>query len=206
MDEIYSTIPLAKIPWNMETPPEILVTFIDTQFKKPCKIIELGCGTGNYVIYLTEKGFDVAGVDISQKAIDIAKNSAKEKSVNGKFIVADVLGDLSKITENFDLVYDWELLHHIFPEDREQYFENVKRLLKPSGLYLSVSFSEKSPQFGVEEKYRKTPLGTVLYFSSESEIQKLAESFFKIVELKTIEIQGKYAPHKAIYTILRNKT
>jgi 2-polyprenyl-3-methyl-5-hydroxy-6-metoxy-1,4-benzoquinol methylase len=203
MDEIYSTIPLEKIPWNIETPPNLLKKIVDKHLNKSTKIIELGCGAGNYVAYLANKGYEVTGVDISSKAIDIAQNSAKEKGVSCKYFVCDVLSNLTEITDNYDFVYDWELLHHIFPEDREKYINNVYRLLKTEGMYFSVSFSEVSPQFGGKGKYRKTPLNTVLYFSSESEILELVKPVFKVLELKTVEIQGKHLPHKAIYTLLK---
>ncbi|UCH66239.1 MAG: class I SAM-dependent methyltransferase [Ignavibacterium sp.] len=205
MDEIYSNIPLEEIPWNMETPPDLLKKIIDTHLDKSSKIIELGCGAGNYVIYFAGKGLDITGVDISSKAIDIAKNSAKENGVSCNLFVCDALNDMTELSDNYDFVYDWELLHHIFPEDREKYINNVCRLLKPGGLYLSVSFSELSPQFGGKGIYRKTPLDTVLYFSSESEISELVKPHFKVLELKTVEIPGKHAPHKAIYTLLKKQ-
>jgi 2-polyprenyl-3-methyl-5-hydroxy-6-metoxy-1,4-benzoquinol methylase len=203
MNEIYSTLPLEKIPWNLETPPDLLKKIVDTHLDKTNKIIEFGCGAGNYVVYLADKGFDLTGVDISSKAVDIAKNSAKENGVSCKFFVCDVLSDMTELPDNYDFVYDWELLHHIFPEDREKYISNVYRLLKPEGLYLSVFFSEVSPQFGGIGKYRKTPLNTILYFSSESEILELVKPFFKVLELETVEIQGKHSPHKAIYALLK---
>ena len=109
---------------------------------------------------------------------------------------------MKSVKSTYDFAYDWELLHHIFPSDRDKYISNVYRVLNPGGLYLSVFFSEESPQFGGEGKYRETPLGTVLYFSSENEVRILYESFFEIVELKTIEIRGKFAPHKAIYAFI----
>jgi 2-polyprenyl-3-methyl-5-hydroxy-6-metoxy-1,4-benzoquinol methylase len=205
MDEIYSTIPLEKIPWNLETPPDLLKKIVDTHLDKTSKIIELGCGAGNYIIYLAHKGFDITGVDISSKAVEIAKNSAKENGVSCNFFVRDVLSEMAELTDNYDFVYDWELLHHIYPEDREKYINNVYRLLKPKGLYLSVSFSELSLQFGGKGKYRKTPLNTVLYFSSESEILDLVKPLFKVLELKTVEIPGKHSPHKAIYTLLKKQ-
>jgi len=59
MDKIYSNIPPAKIPWNMEKPPEILRNIVETVEVKPCRAIELGCGVGNYVIYLAHNGFNV---------------------------------------------------------------------------------------------------------------------------------------------------
>ncbi len=205
MEKIYRSIPLDKIPWNIETPPDILQNIVKTEKIKPCKVIELGCGTGNYVIYLSSKGFDASGVDISKTAIEIATNSASKKGINCNFISSDVLGDMTEVQETFDFAYDWELLHHIFPQDREKYINNVHRLLNPEGMYLSVCFSEKSPQFGGVGKYRKTPIDTVLYFSSEREIVSLVEPLFEIEKLETVEIQGKFAPHRAIYAFMKKR-
>ncbi len=205
MENIYRTMPAEKIPWNIEAPPEILKQIVSTKKVKPCKAIELGCGTGNYVIYLAGLGFQTTGVDISDAAITMARNSASSKDVECEFISIDVLGTMREIKDTFDFVYDWELLHHIFPEDRENYIKNVYRLLNPGGYYLSVCFSELSPQFGGVGKYRKSPIDTTMYFSSESEIKLLLEPIFDIEELKTVEIAGKYAPHKAVYVFSKKK-
>ena len=42
MDTIYRTIPLAKIPWDRETPPSAFVELVDSGKVKPCKAIDLG--------------------------------------------------------------------------------------------------------------------------------------------------------------------
>jgi len=205
MERIYRDIPLDTIPWNRTTPPEILVTAVTAKITKACKIIEMGCGAGNYVIYFSKSGYDCAGLDISENAIRIARNLSLTAGAECKFIVADATGDLSECDSTFDFVYDWELLHHIFPEDREKYINNVDRLLNPDGRYFSVCFSEDSPQFGGSGKYRKTSLGTVLYFSSEKEMELLFERRFVIDELKTIDVKGKNMTHKAIYAFMKKR-
>ena len=205
MDRIYRNTSLEEIPWNVETPPDALVELVEIGKVKPCKTIDLGCGTGSYAIYLAIKGFDVTGIDISPTAIKIAKGNAKKKNVKCNFFVDDVIGDLNKIEETFTFAYDWELLHHIFPKKREKYVENVYRLLNPRGEYLSVCFSKKDTQFGGSGKYRKTRLDTLLYFSSEDELRDLFDPFFNIKELKTIEISGKPAPHLANYIFMKKK-
>lgn len=202
MEKIYKNMAIDDIPWNFKTPPDVLENLVRTGKIAPCKTIDLGCGTGNYAIYLAGEGFDVTAVDISSSAIKIAKNNASQKGIDCNFIVADILGDLKQIQSTFNFAYDWELLHHIFPSDREKYIRDVYRLLNPGGQYLSVCFSEENLQFGRVGKFRKTPLETVLYFSSENELRVLYESFFKIEELKTIEIKGKLSPHKAIYAFM----
>jgi SAM-dependent methyltransferase len=205
MEKIYKDMPPEDIPWNMETVPDILKNIVKTGKIKPCKVIDLGCGTGNYVIYLSSEGFDATGVDFSETAIELARNSPLKSGVICKFISADVLGEMTEVKETFDFAYDWELLHHIFPQDREKYANNVYGLLNSGGKYLSVCFSEKSPQFGGEGKYRTTPLNTVLYFSSEDEIMSLFKPLFEIEEIDTVEIAGKFAPHQAIYTFMTRK-
>jgi hypothetical protein len=121
--------------------------------------------------------------------------------VQCRFIIADLLGDMHEVPETFDFAFDWEVLHHIFPMDREKYAGNVAGLLNKGGLYLSVCFSESDPQFGGTGKYRSTRVGTTLYFSSESELRDLFSPHFSIRDLKTIEVSGKYGPHQAVYAL-----
>ncbi len=205
-DEIYRNLPLDKIPWNIETPPQALVQLVESGKVKPCKTIDLGCGAGNYAIYLAGKGFDVTGVDISPKAIELARVNAKKKKVKCEFLVADVLGDLPKtVKQSFNFAYDWEFLHHIFPDRREEYVKNVHGVLCPGGKLFSVCFSEKDPEFGGVGKYRETRLGTVLYFSSEHELDNLFSPYFTIIELKTIEIRGKSVSHFVNYAFMERK-
>jgi len=205
MDRIYREWPLGKIPWNIETPPDALVELIENGKVKPCKTIDFGCGAGNYAIYLASIGFDVTGIDISPTAIEVARENAKKKEIKGNFLAADVLGDLEEVKETFDFAYDWELLHHIFPEKREKYVKNVYRLLNPGGKYFSVCFSEKDPQFGGSGKYRETRLGTVLYFSSEEELRDLFGPYFHVEELRTMGIRGRPTPHIVNYAFMEKK-
>ena len=205
VDRIYQTIPLDNIPWNSETPPDALVRIVQDGKVRPCKTIDLGCGAGNYAIYLAGLGFELTGVDSSPTAIKIAGEHAKKQGVRCRFIVADLLGDLHEVTDTFDFAYDWEFLHHIFPEDREVYIRNVYTVLRPGATYFSVCFSEKDPQFGGNGKFRKTRIGTTLYFSSESELQELVSPYFRIRELKTIDVRGKFGPHVAVSVLAQRR-
>jgi 2-polyprenyl-3-methyl-5-hydroxy-6-metoxy-1,4-benzoquinol methylase len=202
IDRIYRDVPLDKIPWNSETPPEALVTLVTSGKVRPCRAVDLGCGAGNYALYLARLGFDVTGVDGAPRAIQIAQTNAQQQGVRCRFVVADLLGDLHEVTGRFDFAFDWEVLHHIFPKDRETYVKNVHTILNPHALYLSVCFSEMDPQFGGAGNYRGTRMGTTLYFSSEAELRALFSPYFAIRELKTIEIGGKYGSHRAVYALM----
>jgi len=204
-DKIYRNMNPENIPWNIEAPPGALVKLVKSGKVKPCKTIDLGCGAGNYAIYLASIGFDVTGVDISPTAIKLAKENAKKKGVKSNFLVADVLGNFDEVKGSFDFAYDWELLHHIFPEERKRYVENVHRILNPKGKYLSVCFNENDPQFGGSGKYVETRISTILYLSSEEELRDLFDQYFNIKDLKTIEIKGKSVTHIANYAFMEKK-
>jgi SAM-dependent methyltransferase len=205
IDDVYKNMPLEEIPWNMETPPELLVELVDSGKIQPCKAIDLGCGAGNYAIYLAGRGFEVTGVDCSPTAIRIAKENAERKSAKCSFFVADVVGKLDEVNQTWDFVYDWGLLHHIFPEQRQKYVDNVSRILNPKGKYLSLCFSEKDTSFQGAEKLRKTPLVSILYFSSEDELRKLFVPNFRIIDLRTVEISGKFESHIFNYVFMERK-
>ena len=198
MEKIYRNVPFNLIPWNIATPPETLVNLFKSGKIVPGKAVDLGCGTGHYALYMAKNGFDVTGIDISPTAIQIAKKTAEERKISCCFIVADVLGSPNIPEATFDFAYDWELLHHIFPEKREIYIENVYRLLKPAGKYFSLCFSENDSHFGGKGKYRETPLGTILYLSSEDELRALFTKRFDILDLRTIKVPGKKGSHLAV--------
>jgi len=203
INKIYENIPQESIPWNLTDPPEVLTQLVNEGIIQPCKTVDLGCGTGNYAIYLAKAGFDVSGIDISAEAIRLARENAANKGVACNFIVGDLCRDWPESSGNFGFAFDYEVLHHIYPRFRKKYIENVSRFLKPGAFYLSVCFSVKDPHFGGTGKYRKTPIGTVLYFSSENELKKLFQPMFTIIESKTIEVKGQTVPHMANYFLMK---
>jgi 2-polyprenyl-3-methyl-5-hydroxy-6-metoxy-1,4-benzoquinol methylase len=205
LDKIYREKTLEEIPWHNESPTEALVKLVETGVISPCKTLDMGCGAGSDAIYLAKQGFDVTGIDISPTAIQLAREKAAQEDVRCYFLAADVLGELNEIQGPFDFIYDWQLLHHILPEDRKKYAGNVSKLLRSDGRYLSCCFSEQDPQFGGKGKYRQTSLGTALYFSSEEELKALFEPDFKLIELKTIAFPGKFASHMAVYAFMQKK-
>lgn len=205
MEDIYKNIPVEKIPWNREEPPELLRNLVEQRHVSPCAAFDSGCGAGNYSVYLAEKGFSVTGVDRSPSAIDLAEKKARERGVKCVFLVGDILERLDELENSFDFIFDWGLLHHIFPEKRRLYLDNVDSYLRQGGVYMSVCFSQEDKAFGGKGKYRDTRLGTRLYFSSEDELSKLFGFYFTINQLSTVTIDGKFESHTAIYTFMQKR-
>lgn len=80
---------------------EFINSVISKEIQSCKKILDLGCGTGNHSIILSSKGYEITGVDISHKNIEIAKEKSKSHQGNLEFFQ----GDMSsiKISKKFDV-------------------------------------------------------------------------------------------------------
>jgi len=200
--------------WTRTEPPKRLVRLVESRKINPCKTIDIGCGEGFYSIYLASRGFDVTGIDLSEKAIKYAKKNAVNHGVNVRFLSMDI-DDLGKLDEKFDFVFEWSLLHLINPSRRPNYVEYVKNLLNNGGKYLSMCFNKPNLDGGkylsmcfnkpnldeFEKIYRAVILGIKLYFSgikvyysSQAELRELFEPYFHIIESKLIPVPGGRGP------------
>ena len=99
-------------PWDSGLPSTELRRVIEEANIKPCRVLELGCGTGTNAVLLAQLGFDVTAVDLSPLAIAQAKQKASDASVDVSWICGDVCS-IAKPNEAFPLVFDRGCFHCI---------------------------------------------------------------------------------------------
>ena len=91
------------------------------------KVLDIGCGTGEFLGYCQSRGFDVEGIEPNDKA----RNYAVQ--VN-KIPVSENLTDLVIRKESFGCISMWHVLEHI--HDLNDEIEQVKNLLVPDGVFI----------------------------------------------------------------------
>lgn len=113
---------------NLQTNLEFLEKI---QVLKPTdKVLEVGCGIGSIVNYLTQKGYrNVIGTDISTEAIEYGKK--KYPDIKLQVQAAEILPYDS---EFFDVILSFDLFEHI--KEVDKHISEVFRVLRPGGHYL----------------------------------------------------------------------
>lgn len=112
-----------------------LIELMDFLEIKQGKALELGSGAGDLSIKLHDLGFDVTGVEISETAVEWAR----QKAGNIRFIHQSVTESQLLENETFDLILDGNCLHCLFDDDRVKLYDNISRLLKPEGYFYVAS-------------------------------------------------------------------
>jgi len=107
------------------------------------KILEVGCGPGYMSLELSRAGYDVVGIDISEKCIDVAKHFAsldptkKDRAHESRlnYICGDFFSHNELHADSFDAIVFVGALHH-FP-DQESTLHRAKSLLREGGILIA---------------------------------------------------------------------
>lgn len=101
---------------------------------KVCKVLDIGCGTGEHLLSLAKEEFKVWGFDLSPEAIKIAKKSFAESNLAADLKVASMHKKFPYKDNGFDAVYSLRTLNHCKRENIEATIKEVCRVLRPGGL------------------------------------------------------------------------
>ncbi|MBI5746857.1 MAG: methyltransferase domain-containing protein [Nitrospirae bacterium] len=155
-----------------------------------------GCGYGRHSNYLSSIGFNVLGFDVSDIAISLAK---EKKGPNVKYMNLDVL-ELSSLSERFDAIYSFNLIHLFKEEERQYILESFRQHLKGPSILAFTTFSTRDIDFGkgtkIEYNIFETKPGRPVHFYNESELRAVLRDW-EIIELihhSECEDHGNY-PH-----------
>lgn len=122
---------LAEWQWNEPSLRNITHLILRFIRKAGGRALDVGCGTGRVSFALSEKGYEVNGVDIEKRVIDIARRIAENRPRSPRFEILDFSDPETVQPEFFDLVVCSEVLEHC--ENYHPIIENVYTTLKPGG-------------------------------------------------------------------------
>lgn len=112
------------------------------QFVKDKVVLDAASGEGYGSYMLSQYAKTVTGVDLSQQAIDAAKNKYNDR--DNLVYKQGSVGDLSYISSNsVDVVVSFETIEHVPEEVQSAFIKEIKRVLKADGLLIMSSPNKK---------------------------------------------------------------
>ena len=119
--------------WDYSFPSQELVAAVVLQLPKlDGTALDIGCGAGREAIFLAKCGFRVIAIDISTKALEIARRRASDAGVEVDWRQGSFF-ELPVEDAAVDFINDRGALHLVPESDRPRFAREVNRVLKPGG-------------------------------------------------------------------------
>jgi len=149
-------------------------------------LIDIGSGSGEAAKILSERGYEVHGIDLSKNLLVEAMRQAPLAN----FHWGD-MRDLIFTDEYFDGVLHIASLLHLKKEDVPRALREASRVLKHEGImYLSVKGGE-GESLELDKRYNGKPKWYT-YFQEEEINNLLKKSGFKVLENYSIQYKDNY--------------
>lgn len=146
--------------WNWSSPAgrkrwERRVKMLTSGILPTHKVLELGCGTGDFTKEIVKTGAEVTAIDISPVLLDIARKNVSADNVS---FVEDNAYQMSFGDATFDFVIGSSVLHHL---EIEKAVAEIYRVLKPNGIMLFTEPNMMNPQIALQKNipYIKRKMG-----------------------------------------------
>jgi SAM-dependent methyltransferase len=130
-------------PWDIGRPQPAFVRLADAGALTG-SFLDAGCGTGEHTILAACYTARALGIDISPRAIEIARRKAVERGLDISFQVVDALR-LVTLGEAFDTIVDSGLFHVFDDAARARYVRAMHAVLRPGGHLHLLCFSDGQP-------------------------------------------------------------
>jgi 2-polyprenyl-3-methyl-5-hydroxy-6-metoxy-1,4-benzoquinol methylase len=130
-------------PWDIGRPQRAFRVLADTGALHG-RVLDVGCGTGEHALLAASLGFDATGIDGAPRAIEQAQVKARERSLDVRFMVGDVL-ELATYGERWDTVLDCGVFHVFDDADRVTFVESLAAVTPVGGQYFMLCFSDEQP-------------------------------------------------------------
>jgi ubiquinone/menaquinone biosynthesis C-methylase UbiE len=176
-ETIYETKQLSEVSWYQAVPQTSLDFINESAKEKNAAIIDVGGGDSFLADHLLNQGYtNITVLDVSEKALDRAKNRLGDKARLVKWIVADAGHFIP--AKKYDVWHDRAAFHFLTNAGEiEHYISVVSNYLTEGGILVIGTFSEQGPTkcSGIEIKQ----------YSEESLTAKFAGHFEKIRCIRT---------------------
>jgi ubiquinone/menaquinone biosynthesis C-methylase UbiE len=175
-EKIYATKRQDEVSWYQPTPRVSLDFISELNIQKDAAIIDIGGGDSHLADNLLAAGFtDITVLDISEEAINKAKQRLGKEAERVKWIVSDI--NEFVIDKKFDCWHDRAAFHFLTTEEQvEKYLSIAQEHISKDGRMIIGTFSTSGP-----EKCSGLPIKQY----SEQSLSAVLKNWFKKIKCIT---------------------
>lgn len=143
------------------------------------RILDIGCGTGVFLEVAMSQGWDVYGIEISTKAVELAAEKV------GSARVSKDLFSIDESQSSFDVICMWAMIEHV--PNPVDYFKKAFALLRPGGIFaLSTVNTNAWNRKMFNKKWRYfVPPEHLVYFNTNNIQAMLLQNNFETLLVST---------------------
>jgi len=181
--------------------PDRLVIEKEKSFKerKIKRILDVGCGEGRHILFLSKKGYILHGLDISEKALYSSRMILNRENISNNLLLGD-MANLPYKDDSFDMILGWRVIHLNTKDGISKTIFEIERVIRPYGIFYGSVRSKRNTLFYIANEHgkeieegtfmmkNKNMDGLIYHFFDENEIKK-AFSKFNIIELYETELE-----------------
>ncbi len=131
-----------NIPWARLTTNPLLENYLLTSEEHKGKALVIGCGLGDDAIALEKAGFDVIAIDVSQAALDLARERFPQSKV--EFIKQDIFDMPKMYYEYFDFVFESSTIQSLPIEFRERMIKAIANCVAKNAHLLLIAYKKEN--------------------------------------------------------------
>jgi SAM-dependent methyltransferase len=166
--------------WKVR-PRELFLELMKSEAK--AALLDLGAGPGRDGSFFREHGIDVTAVDLSGEMV----NLCREKGIEAYELD---FRNLQQLNKSFDAVWAMNSLLHVEKSSLPSVLEEIKKVLKPSGLFFMGVYGGENSE-GIWENDIYTPHRFFSFFTDEA-IKAVVSRCFELISFERIDTGGEY--------------
>ena len=142
------------------------------KIEKGMRVLDIGCGTGNFSIKLAKKGCKVTGIDLSDKMLDLAREKTAKKNLFIDYYNMSVY-NIKFPTQHFDAIFSMATFE--FVRDMEKAINEAFRVCKDKGQIMigTINRDSKWGELYNSEEFQKNSVFKYAQLRTPEELKQL---------------------------------
>jgi len=155
------------------------------KFSSGLKILDIGCGTAEFLSYCQKRGYDTTGIEPNDKAREFAKS-------NNFVNTYEQVECLEGMDGSYNCITMWHVLEHI--HNLNELITQVKKLLAPQGIFIVAVPNSNSWDAGYYKQFWGAyDVPRHLYHFTEKSLDKLvSKNGFQIRKIYPQKLDAYY--------------